>query len=193
MNARLSKSTLDITIIIGSFLSLIIAFTRIGFNGYGNNINNYSMLRSWQEMLANGIYVPSRFQGNLPSELILGSLAAIWGPVGSNSFSFILSILSLILAYRLFRKIESDPIKIGLALATVAVNPFWVEASTTSMDYIHPIPFFLAGILLVQNRNPKLLQYFLALLGECVSVTRLWALARSYLRCIWIRINSIEI
>ncbi len=165
MNARYSKNTLDITVIIASFLSLIIAFTRIGFNGYGNNINNYSMLRSWQEMLANGIYVPSRFQGNLPSELILGSLAAIWGPVGSNSFSFILSILSLVLAYRLFRKIESDQIKIGLALATVAVNPFWVEASTTSMDYIHPIPFFLAGILLVQNRIPIIAAIFFAVAG----------------------------
>jgi len=164
MNARY-QNTLDTAVIIGSFLSLIIAFTRIGFNGYGDNVNNYGMLRSWQVMVANGVYIPSRFQGNLPSELILGSLATIWGPVGSNSFSFITSIISLILAYYLFRKIESDQIKIGLALATVAVNPFWVEASATSMDYIHPIPFFLAGILLVQNRIPVIGAIFLAVAG----------------------------
>ena len=116
-------------------------------------------------MVANGIYVPSRFQGNLPSELLLGYLAAAWGPVGANGLSFILSISALILTYLLLRKIESNSITIGLALASVVVNPFWVLASTTSMDYIHPIPLFVGGILLLQKRLPIIAALCMAVAG----------------------------
>lgn len=159
------KNAAEIAVIAASFASIIVVYFMIGAAGYGDNPDNYNMLRSWQEMAANGIYVPSRFQGNLPSELLLGTLAAIWGPIGSNALSLALSILSLVLAYFLLREISSNSIKIGLALSTVAVNPFWIKASTTSMDYIHPLPFFLGGILLLTNRLPIIAAVFLALAG----------------------------
>jgi hypothetical protein len=159
------KSSVDAFFLVIAFLALPIAFVMIGFKGYGDNGNNYGMLRTWQEMVANGVYVPSRFQGNLPSELLLGYLAAAAGPVGANGLSLVLSGLSLILAYRLFREVEPDRLKVGLALAVVAINPFWVRASTTSMDYVHPIPFFLVGLLLLQKRMPTIAALCLAVAG----------------------------
>jgi hypothetical protein len=165
MKAINLRSSIDALFVVIAFLSLLIAFAMIGFNGYGDNGNNYGMLRTWQEMVANGVYVPSRFQGNLPSELLLGYLAAAAGPVGANGLSLVLSALSLILAYRLFREVEPDRLKIGLTLAVVAINPFWVRASTTSMDYVHPIPFFLAGLLLIRKGMPTIAALCLAVAG----------------------------
>ena len=83
-------------------LLIIIAFVLIARDGYGDNINNYGMLNSWQVMVANGVYVPSRFQGNLPSELIVGTLAFLFGPIGPDSFSFILSLFALCLLFYFF-------------------------------------------------------------------------------------------
>ena len=131
-----------------------IVFILIKQNGYGDNANNYGMLRSWQEMVANGIYVPSRAQGNIPSEIILGSLAAILGPTGANGFSFVLSIVALSLLFYFFTEICTDKVKIALAIMTIAFNPFWMNASSTSMDYIHPIAFFLVGVLCFEKNLP---------------------------------------
>jgi hypothetical protein len=162
VNARYFRNVVDISFIVGALISLPVAFLNIGLHRYGANLDNYSMLRSWQEMVANGIYLPSRFQGNVPSELLLGYLAAAWGPVGANSLSFACSISSLVLTYIIFHKVEANSIKVGLALATIAVNPYWVMASTTSMDYIHPIPLFIGGLLLLQSRLPILAAIFFA-------------------------------
>ena len=130
-------------------LLIIIAFVLIARDGYGDNINNYGMLNSWQVMVANGVYVPSRFQGNLPSELIIGTLAFLFGPIGPDSFSFILSIFALCLLFYFFYALKQDWKTSALAVATVAANPFWMNASSTTMDYIHPIPIFLFGLFLI--------------------------------------------
>jgi hypothetical protein len=159
------RSGLDVAVIGVTLSSLLVAFALVGTNRYGDNQNNYAMLRSWQEMVANGAYVPSRFQGNLLSELLIGYLAAVAGPIGSNALSLALSVLSLAMAYALLRKVASDRLKIGLALSTVAINPYWVKASITSMDYTHPIPFFLAGILLTQRRIPIIAAICFAIAG----------------------------
>ncbi len=135
-------------------LLLCALFVSVGAERYGDNWNNYGMLNAWQEMIAKGIYVPSRFQGNLPSELLMGYLASAFGPLGSNALSLLLSILSLFLIYIIFLKVESSRIRVALAIATIVANPYWIMAATTSMDYNHPVPLFLGGVSLLLNRTP---------------------------------------
>lgn len=144
-----------------------IVFLLISQNGYGDNSDNYAMLAAWQEMVAKGVYVPSRFQGNIPSEMMLGSLAAFFGPAGANGFSFVLSLVALSLLFYFFAEFCTDRVQIALALMTVAFNPFWMNAASTSMDYIHPIAFFLSGILCFEKNLPVAGALFLALAGGC--------------------------
>lgn len=146
-------------------LLIVIAFVLISRSGYGDNLDNYGMLRSWQEMVANGVYIPSRFQGNLPSELIVGTLAFLFGPLGPNTFSFVMSLFALGLVFYFCEKIDGDWKTSALAIATVAANPFWVNASSTSMDYIHPIPFFLFGLFLLNKQWTIVAAVFFAIAG----------------------------
>jgi hypothetical protein len=144
---------------------ILAAFVLISRNGYGDNLNNYGMLRSWQVMVANGIYTPSRFQGNLPSELIIGTLASLFGPYGPNSFSLIMSIFALCLSFYFFYQLNQDWKTSALAVATIAANPSWVNASSTSMDYVHPIPIFLFGLFLLQKQWTVIAAVLFAIAG----------------------------
>ena len=147
------------------FCAVLWAGFRILPSGYGDNIDNYGMLRAWQAMLIDGKYVPSRFQGNLPSEIVLGFFASLFGPIGSNSVSLVASLSALGIAGILLNRIEQGALRIGLALATVAVNPYWLRASLTSMDYVHPIPLYLGAILLTLRGLPFIAVIFFALAG----------------------------
>lgn len=132
------------------------AFLVINRNGYGENLDNYLMLRAWQMMAGRGVYVPSRFQGNVPSELSLGFLASWFGPTGANALSFVLSLVALAACYALFAEFGTTRPGTAAAVATIALNPFWVNAASTSMDYIHPLALFLAGIVCLRRNLPVL-------------------------------------
>jgi hypothetical protein len=133
-------------------LATLTAATLIAKNGYGDNLDNYRMLRSWQQMVLYGMYEPSRFQGNLPSELALGFGASKLGPLGTSLISGLASIASLFLAWRILARF-TPPHAAAWALLPVAVNPYWVLASCTAMDYVHPLPFYLLGVLMLLERR----------------------------------------
>ncbi len=150
----------------------IFAFIRIATDGYGDDTNTPTMLYSWQKMVADGIYSPSRFQGNLPTELIMGKLATLFGPIGPNSFSFASSVLALSSLIYIFYKIGYDWKRVLLVIVVIAMNPYWVYVSTTSSDYMHPIPLFLLGLVLLRHNLPVLAALCLAVAaGDRISYT----------------------
>jgi hypothetical protein len=151
----------------GAALVYVVVFVLISQNGYGDNLDNYGMLRAWQEMVAHGTYLPSRFQGNLPSELALGYLASLGGPAASNTFSFLLSLLALLICYWFFLKRRVQFTKTVLAVLTIAFNPFWLNAASTSMDYVHAVAFFLLGCFCLAWRLPVIGALVLALATAC--------------------------
>ena len=146
-------------------ICVLVSFLATAFYRYGGNPNNYGMLLAWQTMIRDGVYLPSRFQGNLPSEIILGNLAHAFGPIGANSFSLLCAIAALILTYLIFRPFERDRLTLGLALAAILANPYFALSSIIAMDYVHPIPAFLGGVLLLQRRLPVLAAILFALAG----------------------------
>ncbi len=143
---------------------VVIAFFIIASNGYGDNGDNYRMLRAWQEMLIEGTYGPSRtkFQGNIVSEFSLGFLASLAGPVGTNVFSFTLSATALGLAWKIFHQIRQDSVQVTWVLLIVLLNPYWMQASSTAMDYVHPFPAVFLGIFLLMKDRPALAAIALA-------------------------------
>lgn len=143
------------------------AFLIINRNGYGENLDNYLMLRAWQMMAGHGVYVPSRFQGNVPSELSLGFLASWFGPTGANALSFVLSLVALAACYALFLEFGATRTGTALAVVTIAVNPFWVNAASTSMDYLHPLALFMVGVLCLRRDLPILGAILLGVAAGC--------------------------
>lgn len=139
-----------------------IAAVLVAQNGYGDNLDNYRMLRSWQQMVSHGLYQPSRFQGNLPSELALGFSASQLGPLGTSLISALASLCSLMLAWRVLSRF-TDPRTAAWALLPVAVNPYWIMASCTAMDYVHPLPFYVFGLLMLLEQRTHLAVLSLAL------------------------------
>jgi len=161
------ESARSLAIATGAAILYGVTFVLISHNGYGDNGDNYGMLRAWQEMIARGIYVPSRFQGNLPSELVLGYLAALGGPAAANGFSFVTSIVALSICGYFFLRRSANSLSVVLAVISIALNPFWMNAASTSMDYVQAIAFFLAGCLLLERGFPVVAALLLALAGAC--------------------------
>lgn len=139
--------------LIGCYL---VASVVIACHGYGDDGDSYFMLRTWQTMLVDGRYVPSRFQGNIIPEFIIGFLASQFGSYGPNAFSIALSLMSALFAVKILAAISSDTELIGWAIATVLLNPTWILEGSTSVDYLYPIAVFLGGIFLLMRGRPTL-------------------------------------
>ena len=105
---------------------------------------------------------PSRYQGYLVPEIIIGLSSQIGGFHLSNSVSATLSVSSLFIFYLLLRKIAT-PLSSILAIVAIGSNPFWIIASTTSTDYIYPVFFFSLGLLTLLNEKTRLAGLIFAL------------------------------
>lgn len=137
----------------------VLAFLFIGYgafalNGYGNDDDTYRMLNTWNILITEGRYVPSRFQGNLIPEMTIGVASHVGGFLLANLVSVVLSIASLYIFYLLLSRITAPTIAVLSTLA-VGVNPYWIIASATSMDYVYSAFFFVLGILLLINEKFK--------------------------------------
>lgn len=140
-------------LLLGCYLA---ASFLIACHGYGEDTDSYSMLSTWQTMLLDAKYVPSRFQGNIIPEFIIGFLASLFGPYGPNFFSIALSLTSIFFAARIFASVSEDSELIAWSLATVLLNPTWILEGSTSVDYLYPIAASLGGILLLMRHRPTL-------------------------------------
>lgn len=126
-------------------------YTILSFFGYGADDDIYRIILSGQNLFLNGEYIPSRFQGALIPELIIGPTSLIGSFYFSNFISVILGVSSLYLFHSLVLKIL-DSEKASIATCLVALNPYFIIASTTSMDYIYSIFFILVCISMLQKK-----------------------------------------
>lgn len=131
---------------------LLLAYAIYALNGYGNHDDIYRMLSTWRTLVTEQRYQPSRFQGYLVPEMIIGLASELGGFYLSNLVSVAMSITSLFIFYLLLIRVTT-PWTATLATLVVGVNPFWVIPSTTSTDYIYPIFFLLLGLWLFLNER----------------------------------------
>lgn len=131
---------------------LFIGYSLLALAGYGNDDDTYRMLNTWNTLIYEGRYVPSRYQGNLIPELTIGLAAQIGGAFLANLVSAVLSVASLYLFYRLLLQITTPTIA-ALSVLAIGSNPYWIITSGTSMDYVYGAFFFVAGLFLLLKRQ----------------------------------------
>jgi hypothetical protein len=129
---------------------LFVAYGLLTLNGYGNHDDIYRMIGTWRSLFSEHRYVPSRFQGYLVPEMVIGLSSQLGDFYLSNLVSTLQAIAGLFFFYRLLLKVTS-PFTAALATALAGVNPYWIIAATTSTDYIYPAFFFLFGLWLLLN------------------------------------------
>jgi hypothetical protein len=142
--------------VVAIFLVFLVFYFIIGLFGYGNICDTYGEMRSGQQALLDFKYEPSRPPSYLIPEMAIGLASLIGHHQLSNLISAILGSLTLYLFYQLLRNIfgKNDALLITLA---VGLNPFFIIASSSSIDYIYSIFFIFCGIALLDYRK-----YFLS-------------------------------
>ena len=130
--------------------------------GYGTDYDTYAMVRSGHTLFDGRGYEPSRWPGYFIPESLIGTASRLGGSALSNALSVALGIGSLALFYGLCRKIV-DPIPALLATAFIGVNPVFIVASTSSMDYVYALFFALLGLRYLAAAAPYAAAPFFAL------------------------------
>jgi hypothetical protein len=141
---------------------LFAGYVVLTFHGYGNHDDIYRMIGTWRSLWSEHRYVPSRFQGYLIPELVIGASSQLGGYHLSNLVSAALAIGSLFCFYQLLCPITTPLIAL-LATAAVGSNPYWIIAATTSTDYVYPTLFFLLGVLCLLHDRFRLAGVLFAL------------------------------
>lgn len=141
--------------------SLFIIYILLGLFGYGNDNDTYGMLSSGRNMWLNGNYHYSRGPGNFIPEMIIGGASLIGGYVLTNLISAILGTTTLYIFWQLLKRVFSDSDALLIALI-IGFNPYYIIASSSSMDYVYSLFFCIAGIKLLTNRSIFLAAFLFA-------------------------------
>ncbi len=125
----------------------------LGFGGYGSDGDTYGMLRSGLDALTGKGYSPSRMPGFPLPELAVGAAGSLGGPVLANAISALLGCVALACFHFLLRRPFGARIAL-CATAAAGLNPHWVIAASSSIDYVYAAAFFLSGLVALRARRP---------------------------------------
>lgn len=129
-------------------LALFVVYAVLGCFGYGNDYDTYAMIKSGRDLFRTGHYHYSRGPGNFVPELIIGGVSLIGGYVLTNLISALLGAGTLYLFWKLL--IQKLPEKESLLIVLLlGLNPYFVIASCSSMDYVYALFFAFAGITML--------------------------------------------
>lgn len=125
--------------------SLFLLYFSLGLIGYGNDNDTYGMLKTWSDLFRSGVYSPSRAPGYPLPEIAIGAASQAGGWAASNALSALLACGALFFFHRLVRA-SFGPKAALLSVAATGLNPYFIIAASSSMDYVYAMFFFLAGI-----------------------------------------------
>ncbi len=148
--------------------ALFVFYLLCGTGSYGNDGDTYAMLRAGWTLVHNGAYLPSRSPGYPLPELLIGMGGGIAGHWGSNAVSSLMGCIALGCFYALLRAIFEKTNAL-LAVCAVGLNPYWIVAASSSMDYVYSAAFFLMGLVVL--RKDRL--YFAAFCFAACAASRL--------------------
>lgn len=147
------------------FIMFLIGYTILGFFGYGNDGDTYLMLQSGHKFLIDGVYQYSRPPGYFVPEIVIGASSVIGGHILSNFISSILGVASLYFFLHLLKKYFSNK-NATLIVIIVGLNPYFIIAASSSMDYIYSLFFGLFGITLLIKKH-----FFIAALMFALAIS----------------------
>src|SRR5262245_26631097 len=126
-------------------LGLFAFYLVCGSFGYGNDNDTYAVFKTWSDWVRFGIYYPSRTPGFLLPETLMGLSSQWGGSFAANALSAIMASVALFLFHALAADRFSRDTAL-LATAAAGLNPHWVIAASSSMDYTYGAGFFLAAL-----------------------------------------------
>ncbi|MBL0339480.1 MAG: hypothetical protein IPP71_00275 [Bacteroidetes bacterium] len=135
-----------------TLLVLFITYTILGFWGYGNDYDTYAMIKSGRDTFLNGHYHYSRGPGNFIPEMVIGGASLLGGFIVTNIISALLGTATLYLLWKRIKTVLS-PTNSILVILIIGLNPWYVIASSSSMDYVYSLFFAMAGIGMMEKRN----------------------------------------
>lgn len=134
------------------FIALFGLYYTIGLFGYGNDVDTYAMIRQGQELVSSYKYYPSRPPGYFVPELIIGFTSMIGGHFLTNLLSAILGAITIYIFYQFIKRYFDEKLSILICLI-VALNPYYIIAASSSMDYIYSIFFGFCGLWCLDQRK----------------------------------------
>lgn len=139
-----------IPFVLLALMGVVCCWVFIASLGYGAYPDTFKILRTWKVLMEYGMYQPSRFQGYLIPEMVLGFVAANVGYAGSNGVVIVLSVATLSMAAVLLRDFVGWRQAL-LAVLFIAANPYFATIAAETSDYIFPFFFFASGLLLLRR------------------------------------------
>ncbi len=124
-----------------------------GSFGYGTDFDTYGMLSTWKIFLETHSYSLSRSPGYPIPEFLIGLASYCGGYPLSNALTAGFSLLCLwcfnMLVLPFFGKARS-----GALTLFIGINPYWIIAASSSMDYMYSLGFALLGIRVMLANKP---------------------------------------
>jgi hypothetical protein len=132
-----------------AYLLVFLFYIPLVFRGFGTDSDTYTALNAWNHFLATGDYVPSRLPGYVIHEI--GIYYATW--LGDNILSNLLTLMfAVILCFFLIKiaKFYSIP---TVSILLVLLNPVFIVNSTSTVDYIWSLAFFVIGFYFISRER----------------------------------------
>ncbi len=150
------------------FLYLLICIP-LCFIGYGSDFDSYLVLDAGKKTFGQGNLTMSRHPGYWIHELIV-YYSALLSKYLPNFLSLTFGFLSLKILHRMLDRLKVENGFIFISIC--AFNPWFIIASTTTMDYIFALFFIALGIFLFQEKRG----YFSGIFFGVASMFRLGSL-----------------
>ena len=167
---------------------LFILYAILGCFGYGNDYDTYAMIKSGRDFFLTGHYHYSRGPGNFVPEMVIGGASLIGSFVLTNLISALLGVGTLYLFWQLLiRKLSEQESLIIVML--LGFNPYFIIASSSSMDYIYGLFFAFAGITML-NKNNIFVASLLFAIAVSSRLTTISIIGLVYLYYLYIRFRA---
>jgi hypothetical protein len=148
---------------------LVLALVPFLFMGPGTDLDAGAVIRSGRTIVDDFTYTPSRAPGAPVHETGVGILHAIAGTAGSNLGSLLAAIGCVAALVALLRR-EGVP-RAGLVTAVVVVNPWFLIAATSTVDFLWALALLLAAAWCLRSDRAVLAGVAAALAIGCRSST----------------------
>lgn len=132
-----------------SMLSVFLLYIPLLFLGFGTDSDTYTALNAWNYFLKNNDYVPSRLPGYVIHEIGIYYATKYGDSFLSNLVTLLFAIVLCVFLIKL-AKYYSIPTS---SVLLVILNPVFIVNSTSTVDYVWALCFFVIGFyLLIQKK-----------------------------------------
>ncbi len=132
-------------------LAVVVGLVPLTLMGPGTDLDVGAVIRSGRRIVDGG-YAASRAPGAPVHEAAVGVLEAVGGTVGPNLGSLAAGVAVTVLLALLLRGEGAG--RIGLTVAVVVANPWFLVAATSTVDFLWALSFWL-GAAVVLRRHPS--------------------------------------